>query len=100
MKYILKRRVSPEHLQGWHIEPCSPFEISEVVSEAVILFWKTAESLSDFFSHAGLAGWTLETLNYKAEFPDDFKPEDVVYFIYCPTPYTFQFWKGQKLMEG
>ena len=96
MQYILKRQVSPEHLQGWHVEPCSPFEVSGAVANSTILAWKTAEALSDFFGHAGLAGWTRETLNYNTEFPAEFKPGDIVYFIFCSKPNTFQFWKGQK----
>ena len=97
MQYILKRTVSPEHLQGWKVEACSPFEVSGAVMEgATILFWKTTEALADFFSHAGLAGWTAETLNYSTEFPEEFKTNDIVYFVLCPRPGTFQFWKGQK----
>ena len=105
MQYILKRTVSPEHLQGWKIEPCSPFEVSgAVMSGATILCWKTAEALTDFFGHAreALADFfghpenPAETLNYDTEFPAEFKPGDIVFFIFCPRPGTFQFWKGQK----
>lgn len=96
MKYILKRVVSPEYLPGWAVEPCSPFELSEAVSNGSILFRKTAKALSDFFGHAGLAGWEIENLRYDTEFPAEFKPGDIMYFIFCPCPGTFQFWKGQK----
>lgn len=97
MQYILKRTISPEHLQGWTVEPCSPFEVSGAVMEgAVILFWKTAEALADFFGHPENPAWTAETLNYNTEFPAEFKPGDIVFFIFCPRPGTFQFWKGQK----
>lgn len=96
MQYILKRTVSPEHLKGWKIEPCFLFEVLGAVANLVILFWKTAEALADFFGHAGLAGWTAETLNYNTEFPAEFKQGDIVYFIFCPQHDTFQFWKGQK----
>jgi len=95
-RYILKRTVSPEYLPGWGIEPCSPFEVSEAVSSGVILFHKTAQALSDFFSHAGLAGWEIENLRYSSEFPE-FELGDVVFFVYCPYPGTFQFWKGTKI---
>lgn len=96
MQYILKRVVSPEYLPGWAVEPCSPFEISGAVTNSVVLFRKTAEALVSFFSHAGLAGWTMENLDYDTELPAEFKPGDIVFFVFCPHPNTFQFWKGQK----
>ena len=96
MKYILKRVVSPEYLPGWEIEACSPFEISEAVATATVLFRKTAEALSSFFGHAELAGWEMKNLRYDTEFPAEFKQGDIVYFIFCPQSNTFQFWKGQK----
>lgn len=95
MKYILKSTVSPEYLPGWSVEPCSPFEVSDAVSSSTILLWKTAQALSDFFDHFGLAGWSVENLKYTVEFPE-FEPEDIVYFVFCPNSNTFQFWKGQK----
>lgn len=95
MKYILKKTVSPEHLQGWAVEPCSPFEVSEAVANATVLFHKTAQALSDFFSHFGLTGWEIENLPYRSDFPE-FEPEDIVYFVFCPNSNTFQFWKGTK----
>lgn len=96
MQYILKRTVSPEHLQGWKVEACSQFEVSGAIANSTILFWKTAEALADFFGHPENPAWTAEILNYDTEFPAEFKPGDVVYFIFCPSPGTFQFWKGQK----
>lgn len=94
-RYILKRTISPEYLPGWDIEPCSPFEIAEAVATATVLFQKTAQALSSFFSHAGLAGWGLKNLHYSSELPE-FELGDVVFFVYCPYPETFQFWKGTK----
>lgn len=99
MQYILKRQVSPEYLPGWAVEPCSPFEVSGAVTNSIILCYKTAEALSNFFSHAGLAGWEISNLRFTTEFPAEFKPGDVMYFIFCPSPNTFQFWKGQKKID-
>ena len=95
-RYILKRRVSPEYLPGWAVESSSPFEVGEAVTSSTILYQKTAQALSAFFSHAGLTGWELENLHYSEDFPE-FELGDVVFFVYCPYPGTFQFWKGTKI---
>ena len=97
--YILKTNLFPEDMKGWIVEPCSPFEILGVVQsgEATILFWKTSDALGEFFKDMT---WNPDSfLNYTVELPDEFSPNDVTYFIFCPRPGTFQFWKGQKSDE-
>lgn len=93
MQYIRKSRVYPPNMLNWEVEPCSPFEILEAVNNrAQILLWPTSEALGDFFLRMG---WNPDSfLNYTNEMPDDIEPEDIFYFIFCPNPETFQFWKG------
>ena len=95
MQYIRKSRVYPPNMIGWEVEPCSPFEILEAVNNnARILLWPTSEALGEFFRNMG---WNPDSLlNYTTEFPDEFGPDDITYFIFCPNPGTFQFWKGQE----
>lgn len=98
MKYICVRRVTP-YPCGYTCEPCSPFELSSIIADAVILNGATAQALSDFFSHAGLEGWERENLPYQdgdenLPFPG-IQSGDTVYFIFRQNN-TFQFWKGIK----
>lgn len=92
MQYIKKINNNPELLENWKVEPCSPFEILEAVNnDAKILLWPTSEALGEFFENMV---WNPNSLlNYTVEFPD-ISTEDIFYFIYCPRPGTFQFWKG------
>lgn len=97
--YILKTNINPETMENWTVEPCSPFEILGVVQsgDVNILFFKTSDALGEFFTGMG---WNPDSfLNYTCEIPDEFSPDDVTYFVFCPRPGTFQFWKGQKSDE-